>query len=106
MRQHVSIVPALRDLGRELERRRMMPPAEDSRDVGKLLAIALGPRAREFFRSEKERERTVGPLRAIANLDPSANYRVELALLLGMALAHEPVASLRVRIAFRVRVID
>src|SRR6266446_2891575 len=106
MRQHVSIVFTLGDLGREFERRRMMPPSQDSRDVGKLFAIALGPRGREFFRGEEERDRTVSYLRAIAYLDPSANHRVKLALLLGMALAHKPVAGLRVRIAFRIRIID
>src|SRR5208283_2435320 len=44
MRQHVSVVAAFCDLGVEFERRRVMYPSEDARDVGELLAVALGPR--------------------------------------------------------------
>src|ERR1700722_9179228 len=82
-----------------------MAPSEDARDVGEGLAVALGPRARKFFRREKNRDRTVGNLRAIADFDPAADDLVEFAFVLRMTLAHEPVASLRVRIALGVGIV-
>src|SRR5208283_4692118 len=105
MRQYVSVVAAFGDLGVEFERRRVMAPSEDARDVGELLAVALCPRRRKFFRSEKNRDRAVGHLRAIAHLDASADDRVELAFVLRVTLAHEPVAGLRVGIALGVGII-
>src|SRR3984957_12059877 len=82
-----------------------MAPSEDARDVGERLAVAFGPCARKFFRREKNRDGTVGDLRAIAYFDPAADDLVEFALVLRMTLAHEPVAGLRVRIALGVGII-
>src|SRR5215469_1319424 len=106
VRQHVGVVAALQHLGVEFERRGVMAPTEDARNVAELLAVALGPRARELFRGEENGDRAVGDLRAIAHLDAAADDRVKLALALRVALAHEPVASLRVRIALGVGVVD
>src|SRR5580658_7177715 len=83
----------------------MMAPSEDARDIRELLAVALGPRAREFFRREENRDRAVGHLRAVAHFDPPADYLVEFALVLRVTLAHEPVAGLRVGIALGVGII-
>ena len=82
-----------------------MAPAEDARHVVERLAVAFGPRARKFLRREEERDRAVGDLRAIADFDAAADDLVEFAFVLRVTLAHEPVASLRVRIALRVGVI-
>src|ERR1700722_5811107 len=82
-----------------------MAPSEDARDVGERLAVALGPCARKFFRREKNRDGTVGDLRAIAHFDPAADDLVEFALVLRMTLAHKPVASLRIGIALGVGII-
>src|ERR1039458_9148599 len=105
MRQDVGVVPALGDLGVEFERRRVMAPSEDARNVGERLAVAFGPRARKFFRREKKRDRAVGDLRAIADFDAAADDLVKFAFVLRVTLAHEPVAGLRVRIALRVGII-
>src|SRR5260370_32028186 len=82
-----------------------MAPSEDARDVSERLAVALGPCTRKFFRREKNRDRTVGDLRAVAHFDPAADDLVEFAFVLRMTLAHKPVASLRVRIALGVRIV-
>ena len=69
------------------------------------LPLRLAHAAREFFRREKNRDRAVGDLRAIAHFDPAADDLVEFAFVLRVTLAHEPVAGLRVRIALGVGII-
>src|SRR5260370_6475961 len=83
----------------------MMAPSEDARNIRELLAVALGRRGRKFFRRQENRDRSVGYLRAIAHFDRATDDLVELALMLRVTLAHEPVASLRVRIALGVGIV-
>src|SRR5438034_5693167 len=98
MRQHVLVLATLGYLRCEFERSGMMAPSEDARNLLELDSVALCPRGREFLRREEHRHRTVGDLRAVADLDSAADHHIELALALRVALAHEPVARLRVRI--------
>src|SRR5579885_87288 len=106
MRQHVGIVLALGNLGVELDGRGVMAPSEDAWNVAELEVVSLGPLARIVLRGEEKRDAAVRHLRTVAHLDAAADDGVELRSVLRVALAHEPVAGLRVGIALGVRIID
>src|SRR2546422_610021 len=54
VRQHVGVVLALFHFLRELDRRRVMPPAEQARNRIELLALLLCVLGRVLFRCEEE----------------------------------------------------
>src|SRR5215472_2975391 len=105
MREHIRVVLALGNLRIEFEGSRVMSPAENPWNIAQALVVTSGPLAGELFRGEKQRDAAIRDLGTIAHFDPSADDGIELRLLLGMALAHEPVAGLRVGIAFGVGIV-
>src|SRR5579864_1464943 len=106
MRQHVSVIFALGNLGVEFERRRMMAPSEDARQIVEPHSVPLRILGGELLRGKEKYGASVGHLGAVPDLDTAGDSLIELALLLRVALAHDPATRLRERIASRVGEVD
>src|SRR5216683_2167970 len=106
MRQDVRVVFALGKLGVEFERRRMMAPSEDARQIVEPDSAPLRILGGELLRGEEEYGASIGHLGTVPDLDAAGDSLIELALLLRVAFAHDPATRLRERIAPGVGEVD